>query len=150
MTIKQKAYKFRLYPNEEHVTKTNRENLNLSKEHYIDACVIASGGNKVKQLNWIFKKRRIPRQNRQLRKGIHGEKKIPTGKILGYRRFDKVKYLNEICFVKGRRSRGVFVLMDINNKTVDFRDRGGRLDVSYKLLERLNTRRSILCIHQRI
>ena len=38
--------------------------------------------------------------------------------------------------------------MDINNKTIDFRDRGGRLNMSYKLLERLNTRRSVLCIGQ--
>jgi 5-methylcytosine-specific restriction endonuclease McrA len=130
------------------VTKENRNNLNLQKEHFIDACVIASGGKEFKQLDLLFKKRRVPRQNRQLCKGIRGEKKIPTGKILGFRRYDKIKYLNEICFVKGRRSRGVFVLMDIDNKTIDFRDRGGRLNVSYKLLERLNTRRSVLCIGQ--
>ena len=130
------------------VTKTNRENLNLSKEHFIDACVIASGGKKFKQLNWLFKKRRVPKQNRQLCKGIRGEKKIPTGKIFGFKRFDKVKYLNEICFIKGRRSNGGFVLMDIDNNAIDFRDRGGRQNPSYKLLEKLNTRKSILCISQ--
>ena len=132
------------------VTKENRNNLNLQKEHYIDACVIASGGNKFKQPDWLFKKRRIPRQNRQLCKGVRGEKKIPTGKLLGFRRYDKVRYLSEICFVKGRRSNGGFVLMNINNSTIDFRDRGGKQNPSYKLLERLNTRRSILCISQRI
>ena len=130
------------------VTKENRNNLNLQKEHYIDACVIASGGKNFTQSSWLFKKRRIPRQNRQLRKGVRGEKKIPTGKIFGFRRYDKVKYLNEICFVKGRRSSGAFVLMDIDNNTIDFRDRGGKQNPSYKLLERLNTRRSILCIGQ--
>ena len=40
--------------------------------------------------------------------------------------------------------------MDIDNNTIDFRDRGGRGNPSYKLLERLSTRRSALCISQRI
>ena len=132
------------------VTKENRNNLNLPKEHYVDACVIASAGNRFKQLNWLFKKRRVAKQNRQLCKGIRGEKKLPTGKIFGFRKFDKVKYLKEVCFIKGRRSRGVFVLMDINNNTIDLRDKGGRKEPSYKLLERLNTRKSVLCISQKI
>ena len=132
------------------VTKENRNNLNLQKGHYIDACVIASGGKKFKQLDWLFKKRRVAKQNRKLCNGIRGEKKIPTGKVFGFRRFDKVKYLNEVCFIKGRRTSGGFVLMDIDNNAIDFRDRGGRQNPSYKLLERLNTRRSILCISQRI
>ena len=132
------------------VTKTNRENLNLSKGHFIDACVIASGGEKFKQLDWLFKKKRVAKQNRQLCNGARGEKKLPTGKILGFKKFDKVKYLREICFIKGRRSSGSFVLMDIDNNTLDFRDRGGRGNPSYKLLERLNTRRCTLCIHQKI
>lgn len=132
------------------VTKTNRENMNLSKEHFIDACIIASGGNNFEQLGLLFKKRCVPKQNRQLCKGTRGEKKIPTGKVFGFRRFDKVKYLDEICFVKGRRSRGNFVLMHIDNNAIDFRDKGGRQNPSYKLLERLNARRSTLCVSQRI
>ena len=132
------------------VTKENRNNLNLQKGHFIDACVIASAGREFKQLNWLFKKRRVAKQNRKLCKGVRGEKQIPTGKILGFRRFDKVKYLKEICFIKGRRSKGAFTLMDIDNNTIDFRDKGGRGTPSYKLLERLNTRKSTLCISQRI
>lgn len=132
------------------VTKTNRENLNLQKGHFIDACVVASGGKEFKQSSWIFKKRRVAKQNRRLCKGNRGEKKLPTGKILGFKRFDKIRYLGEICFIKGRRSKGAFTLMNIDNNTIDFRDRGGRGTPSYKLLERLNTRRSTLCISQRI
>ena len=132
------------------VTKENRNNLNLQKEHFIDACVIASGGERFKQLNWLFKKRRVAKQNRQLCKGIRGEMKLPTGKIFGFKRFDKVKYLGEICFIKGRRNSGGFILMDIDNNSIDFRDRGGRKNPSYKLLKRLNTRRSVLCMSQRI
>ena len=132
------------------VTKENRNNLNLPKGHFIDACVIASGGKEFKQLDWLFKKRRIAKQNRRLCKGIRGEKKLPIGKILGFKRFDKVKYLKEICFIKSRRNSGAFTLMDVNNNTIDFRGRGGRGHPSYKLLERLNTRRSALCISRRI
>lgn len=132
------------------VTKTNRENLKLSKEYFIDACVIASGGKTFKQLNWLFKKKRIAKQNRQLCKGIRGEKRLPVGKIFGFKRFDKVRYLKEICFIKSRRNSGAFTLMDVDNNTIDFRGRGGRGHPSYKLLERLNTRRSFLCIGQRI
>lgn len=132
------------------VTKENRNNLNLPKGHFIDACVIASGGKEFKQLSWLFKKRRVAKQNRKLCNGIRGEKKLPTGKIFGFRRFDKVRYLKEICFIKGRRSKGAFTLMDIDNNTLNFRDRGGRGTPSYKLLKRLNTRKSVLCICQRI
>ena len=132
------------------VTKENRNNLNLPKGHYIDACVIASGGKEFKQLDWLFKKRRVAKQNRRLCKGIRGEIKLPTGKILGFKRFDKVKYLKEICFIKSRRNSGFFTLMDVDNNTLDFRDRGGRGNPSYKLLKRLNTRKSALCICQRV
>ena len=132
------------------VTKENRNNLNLPKGHFIDACVIASGGKEFKQLDWLFKKKRIAKQNRRLCKGIRGEKRLPVGKIFGFKRFDKVRYLKEICFIKSRRNSGAFTLMDVDNNTIDFRDRGGRGHPSYKLLERLNTRRSILCISQRV
>ena len=132
------------------VTKENRNNLNLPKWHFIDACVIASGGKKFKQSNWLFRKRRVSRQNRRLCQGVRGETKLPTGKVLGFKRFDKVKYLKEVCFIKARRNGGSFVLMDIDNNTIDFRDRGGRKEPSYKLLKRVNTRKSVLCISQRV
>ena len=132
------------------VTKENRNNLNLPKGHFIDACVIASGGKDFKQLDWLFKKRRVAKQNRRLCQGIRGEKKLPIGKVFGFKKFDKVKYLKNICFIKGRRNSGSFVLMDLDNNAIDFRDVGGRQNPSYKLLKRLNTRRSALCIGQRI
>ena len=132
------------------VTKENRNNLNLPKGHFIDACVIASGGKSFKQLNWMLKKRRVAKQNRKLCKGIRGEIKLPTGKILGFKGFDKVKYIKEICFIKSRRNRGIFTLIDIDNNIIDFRDRGGKKEPSYKYLERVNARKSVLCISQRI
>lgn len=103
-----------------YITKANRQNLGLEKTHYIDACVIASQGNQFKLSNEVFFKKCVSRQDRQLTKGIRGEKKIPTNKILGFRKFDKVKYFGKYYFIKGRRSTGTCVLMDVFNKSVDF------------------------------
>ena len=132
------------------VTKTNRENLGLQKDHYIDACVIASGGLEFEQSNVLYLKRCVSKQDRVLTKGIRVEQKLPTGKIHGFKKFDKVKYLGETCFIKGRRSSGAFVLMDIDNNSIDFRDKGGKQNPSYMSIKRITTRKSILCIYKRI
>ena len=130
------------------VTNENRNHLKLEKDHYIDACVIASGGLEFKELDVIYKKRRVAVQDRILTKGTHSEKKLPIGKIHRFKRCDKVEHLREICFVKSRRVSGNFTLMDIDGNTIDFRDRGGKQNPSYKFIKRLNTRRSILCIKE--
>ena len=130
-----------------YVTKANRENLGLRKDHYIDACVIASGGLEFEPSNVLLRKRCVPKQSRQLRKGIRGEKKIPTGKVHGFKRYDKVKYLGKVCFVKARRLDGRFILMDIDNNHLDFSDNGGKKEPSYRHLERMATRRSVLCVY---
>lgn len=140
------------YPDAEetygYVTKANREHLELPKDHYIDACVIASCGRLFKLSDTLYQKKCVAKQDRQLCKGVRGERKIPTGKIFGFKRFDKVKYVREFCFIKGRRSRGDFVLMDIDNNTIDFRDKGGKREPSYKYLKRVGARRSVLCINK--
>ena len=130
------------------VTSENRNHLKLEKDHYIDACVIASGGLEFKELDVIYRKRRVSKQDRILTKGARDEKKLPTGKVHGFKRYDKVKYLGETYFVKGRRVKGGFVLMNIDNNSIDFRDRGRTRDPSYKSLKRINIRRSILCIKE--
>lgn len=132
------------------ITKENRQLLGLPKAHFIDACVIASQGQMFNWDLWYFKKRHIPKQERILCKGIRGEKRIPTGKILGFKRYDKVQYLGVDCFIKGRRSSGAFVLSDISNNTIDFRPLGGKANPSYKLITRLNARTSTLCTKVKI
>jgi len=127
-----------------YVTKANREALGLMKDHYIDAILIASNGQFVEFNNEIFYKKCISKQNRSMRKGIRGEKDIPLGKVLGFRKFDKVKYLGQECFIKARRSSGAFVLMDIFGKNLDFRSIGGKANPSYKVLQRLQSRTSCL------
>lgn len=129
------------------VTSENRNHLNLSKDHYIDACVIASGGLKFKELDVIFYKNRVSKGDYQLTKGIRGEQKLPTGKICGFRKFDKVRYLGKEYFIKGRMSSGFAILMNIFGEKIDFSGMPNRLK-THKLsnCDRISARRSCLCI----
>lgn len=95
------------------VTKEHRQLLNLPKEHHMDAVVIASQGNAVNfKTNVILFKRCICDGDYQQSKGVRSEQRIPTGKIQGFRKFDKVKYLGSEYFIKGRMSTGYAILMD--------------------------------------
>ena len=132
------------------VTSENRNHLKLEKDHYIDACVIASGGSEFKPLDILYKKKCVSKQSRQLCKGARGERKLPTGKIYGFKRYDKVKYLGVICFIKARRVSGEFTLTSIGNTALDFRSIGGVKNPRYKALKRLNVRKGSLCISQKI
>lgn len=132
------------------VTKENRNHLALPKDHYIDACVVASGGKKFKLNNEIFYKRRVAKGDYQLSKGIRGEQRIPVGKIQGFRKFDKVRYFEKEYFIKGRMSSGFAVLMDIFNNKIDFSHmpRGFKTP-KLSNLERISARKSCLCISRK-
>lgn len=133
-------------------TSENRNHLNLPKDHYIDACVIASGGLETKQLDVIFYKRRVSKGNYQLTKGVRGETKIPTGKICGFRKFDKVEYLGNVYFIKGRMSKyGYCFLTDIFGNKIDFScmTRGTKTP-KLSSCKRISARSSCLCIRKKI
>jgi hypothetical protein len=103
------------------ITKEHRQTMNLPKEHYMDAVVIASQGYIVKFVsNLILSKKCISKGDYQQSKGIRSEQMIPTGKIQGFRKFDKVKYLSNEYFIKGRMSTGYAILMDIQGNKIDF------------------------------
>ena len=131
------------------VTSENRHNLKLEKDHYIDACVIASGGLKFEPLDVIFYKLRVSKGDYKLSRGTRGEQKLPTGKICGFRKFDKVKYFGKEYFIKGRMSCGLTILMNIDGNKVDF-DFMPRGLKTPKLsnLERISARKSCLCIRK--
>ena len=131
------------------VTSENRNNLKLEKDHYIDACVIASGGLEFKELDVIFYKRRVSKGDYQLTRGIRGEQKLPTGKICGFRKFDKVEYLGEKYFIKGRMNSGFAILMNIFSEKVDFSSMPKGLKTpKLSNCNRISARRSCLCISQ--
>lgn len=132
------------------VTWENRNHLQLTKDHYIDACVIASGGVRFKSLDVIYYKRRVAKGDYKLARGARGEQKLPTGKIHGFRKFDKVKYFGEEYFIKGRMSEGGYCnLMDVFGEKVNFRNMPKGLKTP-KLLNcgRLAARRSCLCMRK--
>ena len=105
------------------ITKENRQALNLPKEHYIDAVVIASQGDRVKfKTNTILLKKCVSDGDFQQTKGVRSQQRIPTGKLQGFRKFDKVRYLGKEYFIKGRMSTGYAILMDIQGNKVDFKN----------------------------
>lgn len=104
-----------------YITKENRQNLGLPKEHYMDAVVIASGGEKVNfKQDVLYIKQCVSCGDYQQSKGIRSEQRIPTNKICGFRKFDKVNYFGKEYFIKGRMSSGYVILMDIEGNKIDF------------------------------
>lgn len=116
---------FRIYPDAietfGYVTKANRLHLGVAKEHYYDACTIATQGNAFNVKSNLYKKKCVSDGDFQKTKGIRSERAIFTDKICGFRKFDKVKYLGKEYFIKGRMSKsGRAVLMNIEGNKIDF------------------------------
>ena len=102
-------------------------------------------------MNVIYKKRRVPVQDRILTKGVRGEQKLPTGKICGFRKFDKVEYLGNKYFIKGRMSSGFAILMDVFGNEVDFSYMPKGLKTpKLSNCKRVSSRRNYLCIKRSI
>ena len=148
-----RSYLLKKYPNAIEtfgfVTSENRNHLNLEKDHHIDACVVASGGLEFKELDVIYYKRRVSKGGYKLARGIRGEQKLPTGKICGFKKFDKVEYFNNEYFVESRKSSGFATLMDILGNTIDFSYMPkGMKTPKLSNCKRISARRSCLCISQ--
>ena len=104
------------------ITKEHRQLLNLPKEHYMDAVAIACRGNAIQfKTNSVLLKKCVADGDYQKTKGVRSEQKIPTGKIQGFRKFDKVKYLGKEYFIKGRMSTGYAILMDIEGNKINLK-----------------------------
>jgi len=104
-------------------TKYKREqSLNLPKAHYNDAISICcEEGEVVDCSDIIYFKKHTAKGDYQQTKGIRSEKKIPTGKIRGFRKFDKVKYDNKEYFIKGRMSSGYVICMNVFGSKIDLK-----------------------------
>lgn len=115
---------FRVYPDAietfGYITKANRLAIGVNKEHYYDACTIATQGKLFTVKTKLCKKKCVSDGDFQKTKGIRSEQPIVTDKICGFRKFDKVKYFGKEYFIKGRMSTGYAVLMDIDGRKIDF------------------------------
>jgi hypothetical protein len=102
-----------------YITKEYRQLYNLDKSHCIDAAIIANEDkNIINNIEKVLLKKSISKGDYQQTKGIRSEQKIPTGKIHGFRKFDKVKYLGKEYFIKGRMTTGYAILMNIKGELV--------------------------------
>lgn len=128
------------------VTKEHRQLMGLPKEHYMDAVAIASQGRQIKfSINNLIKKKCVSDGDYQQTKGVRSEQRIPTCKIHGFRKFDKVRYLGKEYFIKGRMSSGFCVLMDIDGKKIEFIDAPkGMKTAKLSNCKRISSRSSLL------
>lgn len=94
--------------------------MGVDKEHYYDACTVATQGNSFILKSNLYKKRCVSKGDFQKTKGIRSERHIETKKICGFRKFDKVRYFGKEYFIKGRRSTGYAELMNIAGEKIDF------------------------------
>ena len=100
-------------------TKQLRIANGLPKSHVIDAMVI-SGNPLVKPSQEVWELTQVRRHNRQ----IHKANKLKGGKlqrtqsaynVMGFRLWDIVKYKGVLYTIKGKRTRGVFVLQRLHD-----------------------------------
>ncbi|HLG63387.1 MAG TPA: RNA-guided endonuclease IscB [Ktedonosporobacter sp.] len=102
------------------VTKEHRQKAGLPKEHCFDAAMIATQGKQPTfQTATLLVKRCVPDGDYQQTKGRRSEQRVVTGKIEGFRKFDKVRYQGKECFIKGRMSTGYAILMDLFGNKID-------------------------------
>jgi hypothetical protein len=98
------------------ITKEIRRVFGLDKSHTIDACCIASRGVLfINENSNKYKKKCVPKGN-YARTSVKGGRFVflPSGKISGFKRYDKVLYNNKEYFVTGRMSNGYITLTDID------------------------------------
>jgi len=121
-------------------TKFKREQiLELSKTHYNDAIAICcSEGEVVKDIDNYWIRKCVSKGNYQQTKGSHSQMQLPTGKLFGFRKFDKVKTPLRVGFIKGKRSSGAFEICDI------FGHRFEKTVNAKKDMQRISARKSIL------
>src|SRR5574344_1356288 len=137
------------------VTKENRQLLGLAKTHVIDACVIASQGKSFDWNLWYCKKRHVSKgeyeQSKYGSKSRNGVnfRKLSTGKILGFRKYDKVEYLGGTYFIKARSKTSPFRLIDIDDNKVTFENISPYKYARTKELVRVTARSTTLCIKQK-
>ena len=115
-----------------YITKATRERLlKLPKSHTNDALAIAMGrhgfgieeATYMPQSDRIYQIKPVRHHNRQLHKALPkkgGRRQRSQGPkyVQGFRRFDKVLYRGQECFIWGLRTRGYFQLKLLNGTKV--------------------------------
>ena len=104
------------------ITKEHRQLAGLPKGNVFDAAVIATRGTPPTfGSTAMLVKRCLPDGDYQQTKGVRSEQRITTGKLGGFRKFDKVRYQGQEYFIKGRMATGYAILMDIEGTKMDLK-----------------------------
>jgi hypothetical protein len=109
--LKQSEWKFE--PTFGYETKYKREQfLKLPKSHTHDAMAICCEDGEVVEVGNGngFVKRHVSQGDYQQTTGKHSQKRIPTGKLFGLRKFDLIQTVKGIGFITGKRSSGYFAV----------------------------------------
>ena len=126
-------------------TKFKREQqLQVSKSHANDAIAICYEEDSILK-PWIespLKKKHIAKGDYQQTCGRRSEKKIPTGKLFGFRKFDQVETPYGIGFIKGKRSTGYFSVAHLDGTKIH-----DSINIR-KSCKRLNARKTTLIQRQ--
>lgn len=102
-------------------TKFNREQiLKLPKTHYNDAVAICCEEGEIIDISsTVYFKKHVSKGDYQQTNGSRSEKRIPTGKLFGLRKFDYIQHPLGFGFVKGKRSTGFFAISDLEGKAIN-------------------------------
>jgi 5-methylcytosine-specific restriction endonuclease McrA len=102
-------------------TKFKREQiLQLPKSHHFDAVAICSKDGEIVSLNNdVYFKKHVSKGDYQQTKGVRSERKIPTGKLFGFRKFDYIQTPKLSGWVKGKRSTGFFAISDLDGRVIN-------------------------------
>jgi hypothetical protein len=117
-TLAKSAWRFD--PTYGYETKYKREQcLGWPKGHANDAVAICCEEGEVVSRNpALYRKRHVAKGDYRQTNGKRSEKRIPTGKLFGLRKFDKVSSPKGIGFVKGKRTSGFFEIATIDNESL--------------------------------
>lgn len=101
-------------------TKFKREQcLKWDKTHANDAVAAClEDGEIVKPMDRILIKNHMSNGDYKQTKGSHSQLSIPTRKLFGLRKGDKVLTSKGIGFIKGKRSSGYFSISDLDNNII--------------------------------
>ena len=100
----------------EHSTMTSKITSHMKEAKFVKSIIASQGQNIMFRTNALIYKRCVADGDYQQTKGIRSEQPIPTRKIQGFRKFDKVLYLGNEYFIKGRMSTGYAILMNVHGE----------------------------------
>lgn len=129
-----------------YTTKENRLGLGINKkDHYLDACVIASGGDWFLNNDKVFYKKVVRKGNRVLQMFRKVPIHLSKGRCFGFRRYDTVKFEGKEYFIYATSNSGSFIIQDIFGVKPEIEGKKTKGSVNWKDLGLVNSRRTVLC-----